>query len=107
MVKMLEFKDPKLKSCVSPSTIKTNLYCRPLALAMPLGSVPGHGEDPTSLYRTNVANRNIENVGDGMSPQRNAEMSELEVALQNLNPSDVERRRKMFQQQQYRWDLHT
>ena len=73
---------------------------------MPLGSVPGHGEDPTSLYRTNVANRNIENVGDGMS-QRNAEMSELEVALQNLNPSDVERRRKMFQQQQYRWDLHT
>jgi hypothetical protein len=75
---------------------------RPLALAMPLGSVPGHGEDPTMLYRHEIANRE-ENVADGMS-ERDAqrEMSELEFALQNLNPSEVERRRKLFHQQQYR-----
>lgn len=75
---------------------------RPLALAMPLGSVPGHGEDPTMLYRHEVANRG-ENVADGMSEREaQREMSELEFALQNLNPSEVEHRRKLFHQQQYR-----
>jgi len=29
-------------------------------------------------------------------------MSELEFALQNLNPSEVARRRRVFHQQQYR-----
>jgi hypothetical protein len=68
---------------------------------MPLGSVPGHGEDPASLYRHASDDARHENAADGMS-ERDSQLSELEYALQNLNPSEVERRRKMFQQQQYR-----
>ena len=80
---------------------------RPLALAMPLGSVPGRGEDPTSLYchpdDEASQQQRLGNLGDGLSDHdAQREMSELEFALQNLNPSEVERRRKMFQQQQYR-----
>jgi hypothetical protein len=78
---------------------------RPLALAMPLGSVPGHGEDPTALYRQTVDDAAVrrENVADGISDRdTEREMSDLEFALQNLNPTEVEMRRKMFHQQQYR-----
>ena len=78
---------------------------RPLALAMPLGSVPGHGEDPTALYRQTVDDAAVrrENVADGISDRdTEREMSDLEFALQNLNPTEVEMRRKMFRQQQYR-----
>ena len=79
---------------------------RPLALAMPLGSVPGRGEDPTSLYchpDGDSSQQRHDNLGDGISDRdAQREMSELEFALQNLNPTEVERRRKVFQQQQYR-----
>jgi hypothetical protein len=68
---------------------------------------PGHGEDPTSLYchpDDDPSHRRLhDNVGDGISDHDSRrEMSELEFALQNLNPSEVVRRRRMFHQQQYR-----
>ena len=80
---------------------------RPIALAMPLGSVPGHGEDPTSLYRhTGGDSQHPDNVGDGMSDRdAQRDMSELEFALQNLDPTEVERRRKTFHRQQFRFEI--